>query len=158
MIEIERKFLVSEEGLAEAVAVADSSERIIQGYLASSPAATVRVRLYGGKGFLTIKGKTGHSGMSRLEWEKEIPMDEAQVLMTLCGPKLIDKTRHKVSFEGHVFEVDEFHGNNSGLVVAEIELSSEDETFVRPSWLGKEVTGDVKYYNSALLRNPYNTW
>ena len=158
MIEIERKFLVSKEGLAEAVAVADSSQRIVQGYLASSPAATVRIRLYGDKGFLTIKGKTGPSGMSRLEWEKEISLDEAQVLLTLCGPKLIDKTRYKVTFEGHVFEVDEFHGDNSGLIVAEVELSSEEEAFGSPSWLGKEVTGDVRYYNSALLRNPYNTW
>lgn len=158
MIEIERKFLVSEDGLAEAVALADSSERIVQGYLASSPAATVRIRLYGDKGFLTIKGKTGPSGMSRLEWEKEISLDEAQVLLTLCGPKLIDKTRHKVPFAGHVFEVDEFHGDNAGLIVAEIELSSEDETFDRPEWLGKEVTGDVRYYNSALLRQPFTAW
>ena len=158
MIEIERKFLVSEEGLAEAVALADSSERIVQGYLASSPAATVRIRLYGDKGFLTIKGKTGPSGMSRLEWEKEISLDEAQVLLTLCGPKLIDKTRHKVTFAGHVFEVDEFHGDNAGLIVAEIELSSEDETFDRPAWLGKEVTGDVRYYNSSLLRHPFAAW
>ena len=158
MIEIERKFLVSEEGLAEAVAEADSSERIIQGYLASSPAATVRLRVYGDRGFITIKGKTGPSGMSRLEWEKEIPLDEARVLMTLCGPTLIDKTRHRVPFAGHLFEVDEFHGDNAGLIVAEIELSSEDETFERPAWLGKEVTGDVRYYNSSLLRHPFAAW
>lgn len=158
MVEIERKFLVTDEGLLEAKASAESSERIIQGYLASSPAATVRVRLYGERGFLTIKGKTGPSGMSRLEWEKEIPSDEAKVLMSLCGPKLIDKTRHRVSYCGHVFEVDEFHGDNAGLIVAEIELKAEDEEFERPSWLSEEVTGDKRYYNSALLRNPYLTW
>ena len=158
MIEIERKFLVSEEGLAAAVAEADSSERIIQGYLASSPAATVRIRLYGDKGFLTIKGKTGPSGMSRLEWEKEISLDEAQVLLTLCGPKLIDKTRHKVPFAGHVFEVDEFHGENEGLVFAEIELTAIDEEFILPSYLGREVTGDKHYYNAYLCRHPYPTW
>lgn len=158
MVEIERKFLVTDEGLLEAKASAESSERIIQGYLASSAAATVRVRLYGERGFLTIKGKTGPSGMSRLEWEKEIPSDEARVLMSLCGPKLIDKTRHRVPYGGHLFEVDEFHGDNAGLIVAEIELKAEDEEFERPSWLSKEVTGDKRYYNSALLRNPYLTW
>lgn len=158
MLEIERKFLVPADGLAEAVAAAESSERIVQGYLASSPAATVRIRIYGDKGFLTIKGKTGASGMSRLEWEKEISVDEARVLMTLCGPKLIDKTRHRIRYGSHVYELDEFHGDNDGLLMAEIELGSEDEAFEKPLWLGQEVTGDVRYYNSSLLRNPYKSW
>lgn len=152
--EIERKFLVAGDYKSSAI----SSLHISQGYLASSPMSTVRVRIYGDKGFLTVKGKTGESGMSRFEWEKEISVDEACELMALCGPELIDKTRYLVPVGGHVYEVDEFHGANEGLVVAEIELSSEDEPFEKPSWLGEEVTGDRKYYNSALLKHPFCTW
>ena len=152
--EIERKFLV-EGDFYEHVA---SSARIVQGYLASSPSATVRVRIYGEKGYMTVKGRTSDSGMSRFEWEKEISVDEALSLLRLCGGGVIDKVRHLVPFAGHVFEVDVFHGMNEGLVMAEVELSSEEEVFERPSWLGQEVTGEVRYYNSMLLKNPYTKW
>lgn len=154
MIEIERKFLVTgsfKEAAVEAL-------HIVQGYLSTSVGATVRVRTKGEKGYLTIKGRTSENGMSRYEWEKEISVDEARQLLGLCGSNVIDKTRYIVPFEGHVFEVDEFYGTNQGLVMAEIELTSEDEVFERPEWLGLEVTGDVRYYNSQLLAEPYSTW
>lgn len=152
--EIERKFLVTgdfHDGVS-------SSSRIVQGYLASSPAATVRVRIYGDKGYMTVKGRPGESGMSRFEWEKEIPVPDAVMLLKLCGGGVIDKERHLVPFGGHVFEVDVFHGLNEGLVMAEVELQSEDEEFEKPGWLGEEVTGDVRYYNSMLLKQPYAKW
>ena len=152
-MEIERKFLV--EG--DFKPFAESSCRIRQGYLSTDEGRTVRVRTKGEEGFLTIKGKTSESGMSRFEWEKEIPLAEACRLLLLC-PAIIDKTRYMVPAGRHVFEVDEFYGDNEGLVVAEIELESEDESFDKPSWLGCEVTGEVKYFNSMLLRNPYNKW
>jgi CYTH domain-containing protein len=152
--EIERKFLIKGDYKADAVA----SDRIIQGYIASSPACAVRVRLYGDKGYLTIKGPTDVSGLKRLEWEKEITSEDVRELLTLCGGKVIDKTRYRVPVGNHVFEVDEFHGDNEGLVVAEVELSSEDESYERPSWLGEEVTGRPEYYNSMLLKSPYNSW
>ena len=153
-IEIERKFLVSGDFKESAV----ESFRIVQGYLSTSAGVTVRVRTKGEKAYLTIKGKTSDSGMSRFEWEKEIPLEESAGLLELCGGKVIDKTRYIVPFGGQVFEVDEFHGDNAGLVMAEIELSSEDEEFDKPEWLGHEVTGDVRYYNSQLLHNPVNKW
>ena len=153
-LEIERKFLVSEDFSSEIT----SSARIVQGYLASSPAVSVRVRVYGDKGFMTVKGRTSESGMSRFEWEKEISVDEALALLQLCGGGVIDKVRHIVPFAGHIFEVDVFHGTNEGLVMAEVELSSEDEVFEKPSWLGEEVTGDARYYNSMLLKHPYTKW
>ena len=153
MIEIERKFLVEGEFKSHAKAAL----RIRQGYLSTDAGATVRVRTKGDKGYLTIKGKTGESGMSRFEWEKEIPSDEAERLLGLCKA-VIDKTRYLVDVGNHVFEVDEFYGDNQGLLIAEVELSSEDEAFDRPQWLGKEVTGDVKYYNSRLLSCPYCRW
>ena len=152
-IEIERKFLVKGEYKSSA----RQSLRIRQGYLSSEEGRTVRVRRMGEKGFLTVKGRTSESGMSRFEWEKEIPADEAERLLGLC-PRIIDKTRYLVDVGGHTFEVDEFYGDNEGLVLAEIELSSEDECFEKPSWLGEEVTGDVRYFNSMLLRNPYRNW
>ena len=153
-IEIERKFLVEGDFRSSAV----DALNIVQGYLSTSDGATVRVRTMGERGFLTIKGRTSDSGMSRYEWEKEIPVEEAGQLLKLCGSKVIDKTRYVVPFAGHVFEVDEFHGDNEGLILAEVELSCEDEAFERPSWLGSEVTGDVRYYNSRLLHNPLNKW
>ena len=153
-IEIERKFLVNGDFNSEIT----SSFRIVQGYLASSPAVTVRVRVYGDKGYMTVKGKTNETGMSRFEWEKEIPAEEAFMLLKFCGGGFIDKIRHIVPFAGHVFEVDEFHGANEGLIMAEVELDSEDEAFERPSWLGNEVTGDMRYYNSMLLKHPYSKW
>lgn len=153
-IEIERKFLVDGDFRSSSV----DALHIVQGYLSTSAGATVRVRTMDDKGWLTIKGRTSVSGMSRFEWEKEIPLDEARQLLLLCGSKVIDKMRYVVPFEGHVFEVDEFFGENEGLLMAEVELASEDECFEKPAWLGAEVTGDVRYYNSCLLQNPYKDW
>ena len=152
--EIERKFLVSGEFKPFAKRVV----RIVQGYLSSVAERTVRIRVKGDEGFITIKGIGSESGASRFEWEKEIPVSDALELMKLCEPGVIDKTRYLVDVGGHTYEVDEFYGDNDGLVVAEIELSSEDEDFIRPEWLGEEVTGDVKYYNSMLMKHPYKNW
>ena len=153
-LEIERKFLVKGDFKTESY----QSTRVTQGYLSSVPERTVRVRVKGEKGFLTIKGKGNTSGTSRYEWEKEIPVEEAKELLQLCEPGIIDKTRYLIRHEGHLFEVDEFHGENNGLVIAEIELKNENENFSRPAWLGEEVTGDRKYYNAMLSRNPYANW
>ncbi len=153
--EIERKFLVK----GDFKPYVTKSTRIIQGYLSSVPERTVRVRIKGDKGFLTIKGIGSKSGASRFEWEKEIPVEEAKQLLEICEPGVIDKTRYIVpAGDGLVFEVDEFYGDNEGLVVAEIELPSEDYPFEKPDWLGEEVTGDVRYYNSMLMKNPYKNW
>lgn len=153
-LEIERKFLVA-EGFKPSATI---FFRISQGYLNSSPERTVRVRIKGDKGFLTVKGLSSESGASRYEWEKEIPVSEASELLRLCEPGIIDKTRYLIEYDGYTFEVDEFHGDNEGLIIAEIELSSEDEAFTKPSWLGEEVTGDVRYYNSMLMKHPYKSW
>ncbi len=155
MIEIERKFLVSTETFKK-----DSSgkERVTQGFLNTHPERTVRVRIKGDQGYITIKGISNRAGNSRYEWEKEISTKEALELLLLCEEGIIDKIRYRVNFEGHLFEVDEFHGNNEGLLIAEIELKNENENFEKPAWLGKEVTGIVKYYNSRLSKRPYNTW
>ena len=152
--EIERKFLVAGDFKPEAC----KATRIIQGYLSSVPERTVRVRVKGEKGFITIKGIGNQSGASRFEWEKEISTEEAEQLLAICEPGVIDKTRYLVKSGEHTFEVDEFYGDNDGLTVAEVELSSEEESFVKPAWLGEEVTGDVKYYNSMLMKNPYKNW
>ena len=152
--EIERKFLVS----GEFKPFAKKTVRIVQGYLSSVAERTVRIRVKGDEGFITVKGIGSESGASRFEWEKEIPVSDALELMKLCEPGVIDKTRYLVDVGGHIYEVDEFYGDNDGLVVAEIELSSEDEDFIRPEWLGEEVTGDVKYYNSMLMKHPYKNW
>ena len=152
--EIERKFLVA----GEFKSLAKKATRITQGYLSSVPERTVRVRIKGEKGFITIKGIGSASGASRYEWEKEIPVAEVEELLKICEPGVIDKTRYLVEAGEHTYEVDEFYGDNEGLVVAEVELSSEDENFVKPEWLGEEVTGDVKYYNSMLMKNPYKNW
>ena len=119
---------------------------------------TVRVRIKGERGFLTIKGLTSVNGLSRFEWEKEIPVQEAEDLMKLCESGIIDKRRYLVDVGEHTYEVDEFYGENEGLVVAEIELTCEDEAFLKPEWLGQEVTGELKYYNSMLMKNPYKNW
>jgi adenylate cyclase len=116
------------------------------------------VRIKGNKGFLTIKGASNESGLSRFEWEKEIPVDEARALLKLCEKGIIDKTRFEVKIGNHIFEVDEFYGENEGLIIAEIELESETETFEKPIWLGKEVTNDNRYYNSFLSKNPFVRW
>ena len=152
--EIERKFLVDGEFKSQAFA----QSRIIQGYISSKPGRTVRVRIRDDKGFLTIKGKTGDAGLSRYEWEQEISLTDAQDLMKLCEPGMIDKIRYLVRSGCHVFEVDEFFGENEGLIMAEIELGSEDESFDKPCFIGLEVTGDRRYYNSHLMKKPYTTW
>jgi CYTH domain-containing protein len=153
--EIERKFLVVGDDYRRQ---AFAHSRIMQGYISSQHGRTVRVRIRDDKGYLTIKGPSDAAGMSRYEWEKEIPVDEARQLMTLCEPGLIDKTRYLVSSGRHTFEVDEFYGENEGLVMAEVELSAEDEPYLRPDFLGEEVTGDVRYYNSYLKAHPYKAW
>ena len=152
--EIERKFLVA----GDFKPFAKKATRITQGYLSSVPERTVRVRVKGEKGFITIKGIGSESGASRFEWEKEIPVTEAVELLALCEDGVIDKTRYRVRVGDHFFEVDEFHADNQGLTVAEIELSDKDESFEKPEWLGMEVTGDARYYNSALSSNPFKNW
>ncbi len=153
--EIERKFLVK----GDFMPFVKKQTRITQGYLSSVPERTVRVRIKGDKGFITIKGIGNESGASRYEWEKEISVEEVNELLKLCEPGIIDKTRYIVpASDGLKFEVDEFYGDNDGLTVAEIELPDEDFKFVKPEWLGEEVTGDVKYFNSMLMKNPFKNW
>ena len=153
--EIERKFLVK----GDFKPLVTKETRITQGYLSSVPERTVRVRIKGDKGFITIKGIGSASGASRYEWEKEIPVTEVNELLKICEPGVIDKTRFIVPEKsGLKFEVDEFYSDNEGLTVAEIELPSEDHPFEKPEWLGEEVTGDVRYYNSMLMKNPYKNW
>ena len=152
--ETERKFLVRSEAFRSAVT---ESHRISQGYIAHDGGNTVRVRILDDKGILTIKGPT--NGMSRAEWEIEVPLKDAEDLMRLTKSGRIEKVRHIVpAGNGRVWEVDEFLGENAGLIMAEIELGSEDEAFERPSWLGAEVTGDRRYYNSYLSKVPFGTW
>lgn len=153
--EIERKFLVKDDSFKQ---MASSFSRIKQGYICSMHGRTVRVRIRDHKGYLTIKGASDQAGMSRYEWEKEIPLNEAEELMKLCEPGQIDKTRYLVKCGKHVFEVDVFYGENEGLVMAEVELSAENEAYERPPFLGKEVTGDIRYYNSFLMKRPYTKW
>jgi len=153
--EIERKFLVKNDAFKSE---AFKKMRITQGYLSSVPERTVRVRIKGDKGFITIKGIANESGVSRYEWEKEIAIEEVEELLKLCEPGIIDKTRFNVKSGKHTFEVDEFYEENEGLVIAEIELSSENEDFEKPEWIGEEVTGDEKYYNSMLTKKPYKSW
>jgi adenylate cyclase len=152
--EIERKFLVN--GAFKPFST--KATRITQGYLSSVPERTVRVRIKGDKGYITVKGIGNQSGASRFEWEKEISVNEAEELLSICEPGVIDKTRYLVPVGGHTFEVDEFYGENQGLIIAEVELKAEDEGFEKPSWLGLEVTGDPKYFNSMLMKHPYTKW
>ncbi len=154
MFEIERKFLVLNNSFKDK---AVNKKRIVQGYLNSHPERTVRIRIKGETGYLTIKGKGNDAGTTRIEWEKEISLQEAKQLLRLCEKGSIEKIRYEVPYGSHLFEVDEFYGNNEGLIIAEIELSDENERFEKPDWLGKEVTGDKKYYNAYLSNNPYNT-
>lgn len=153
-LEIERKFLVKGEFKTQA----SRSMRITQGYLSSVSERTVRVRIKGDKGFITIKGIASASGASRYEWEKEIPVSEVIELLKICEPGVIDKTRYLVNVGKHTYEVDEFYGDNEGLTIAEIELGSEEEAFIKPVWLGDEVIGVSKYFNSMLIKNPYTRW
>ena len=155
MKEIERKFLVNDDSYRT---LAYAHDHILQGYICSGHGHTVRVRTRGDKGYLTIKGPSDASGLGRYEWEKEIPLHEAQELMQLCEPGLIDKTRYLVRSGKHVFEVDEFYGENEGLTLAEVELDSADEAYEKPDFIGQEVTGDVKYYNSFLMKHPFSRW
>jgi adenylate cyclase len=152
--EIERKFLVKGDYMDEV----KSSLRISQGYLSSHPERIVRIRIKGNRAFITVKGIANNTGLSRYEWEKEIDPIEAKELLAICEPGIIDKTRHIVEFKGHVIEIDEFHAENQGLVVAEIELKSETEEFEKPEWLGEEVTGDERYYNAMLTKVPFTRW
>jgi CYTH domain-containing protein len=155
MVEIERKFLVlSNDFINESF----GKKRIVQAYLNSNPERTVRVRIKEDKAFLTIKGKGNSTGTTRLEWEKEISFDEAEKLLLICESGVIDKIRHEVKVGQHVFEVDIFTGENTGLLLAEIELETEDEAFEKPIWLGKEVTNEERYYNAYLSKNPYKDW
>ena len=155
MIEIERKFLVKSESYKS---FASSRTRIVQGFLNTDADRTVRIRIKGETGYITVKGRSNTSGTSRFEWEKEISVKDADALLLLCEKGILEKYRYEIPTGNHVFEVDEFYGDNEGLTVAEVELNSEDETFEKPDWLGKEVTGEVKYYNSQLSKNPFTCW
>lgn len=154
-LEIERKFLVKGDGYKQ---LAFDSSRIKQGYICSERGRTVRVRIRDSHGYLTIKGPSENGGLSRYEFEKEITLDEATQLMALCEPGIIDKRRYLVKSGSHTFEVDEFYGENEGLVMAEVELGSEDESYEKPDFIGEEVTGNRRYYNSQLRRNPFSVW
>jgi CYTH domain-containing protein len=154
-MEIERKFLVRDNSFIDE---AFDVKRIMQGYICADAERSVRVRICGEEGFLTIKSASNERGWSRYEFEQPVAPDEAGELMKLCLPGLIDKVRYYVKAGSHTWEVDVFHGENEGLIVAEIELESEDETFELPSWIDKEVSGDPAYYNSMLASHPYSTW
>ena len=154
-LEIERKFLVKSDGYKQK---AISQNRIVQGFLNTDPDRTVRVRIKGEKGFLTVKGASNASGTTRFEWETEISVAEATNLIDLCESGILEKIRFEVPFGDQIFEVDEFLGENKGLVLAEVELKHEEERFERPEWLGEEVTGRIKYYNSQLSKKPYKVW
>lgn len=155
MQEIERKFLVkSNDYKVEAF----DKLQIKQGFLNTHPERTVRIRIMGNKAFLTVKGKAKGGSISRFEWEQEVPLEAANDMLELCEPGRIEKTRYLVRSGKHVVEVDEFHGENAGLLVAEIELENEQETFLKPPWLGQEVSGQAKYYNSQLSKHPYKLW
>ena len=155
MIEIERKFLMlSNDFINEAF----TKKRIVQAYLNSNPERAVRIRIKEDKAYLTIKGKGNATGTTRLEWETEIPLQDAEKLLTICESGTIDKTRHEVKVGNHIYEVDVFAGENEGLLIAEIELQSEDESFEKPSWLGREVTSDERFYNAYLSKKPFKSW
>ncbi|GGG38050.1 CYTH domain-containing protein [Croceivirga lutea] len=154
-LEIERKFLVNSIDFKKE---ASKKEHIIQGFLNTHPERTVRVRVKGDKAFLTVKGKSNDTGTTRFEWETKISVAEAKNLIDLCEPTILEKYRYLVSVDKHTFEVDEFLGENTGLVIAEIELSHEEEKFIKPNWVGKEVTGQIEYYNSQLAKKPFNQW
>ena len=153
--EIERKFLVLDDSYKHE---AYNFSHVRQGYLCSERGKTVRIRLRDDKAYLTIKGPSLDGGLSRYEFEREIPFADGEMMLSLCRDGLIDKTRWLVRSGDHIFEVDEFHGDNDGLVVAEVELKSADETPIIPHFIGKEVTGDRRYYNAQLSLHPYCTW
>ena len=153
--EIERKFLVLDDSFKHE---AFSKSHIQQGYICSERGRTVRIRIKDNRAYLTIKGPSENGGLSRYEFEREIPLEDGQQMMQLCEPGIIDKTRWLVKSGKHTFEVDEFFGDNEGLVVAEVELSYEDEPYKKPHFIGKEVTGDRRYYNSQLRLCPFQKW
>lgn len=155
MKEIERKFLVTSNSF---LSESTTSYRIVQGYLNTDPERTVRIRIKGTKGYITIKGKGNASGTTRFEWEKEIALSEAEQLLLLCEEGVFDKIRHEIPLGNHCFEVDVFAGVNDGLIVAEVELQTENESFEKPDWLGEEVTGQVRYYNAYLSATPFKDW
>ena len=155
LIEIERKFLVLSDAFKSE---AFNKTRIVQGFLNSDKERIVRVRLRDNDGFLTVKGKPSEDGLSRFEWETQISKSDAEALLKLCEKGLIDKIRYEIKCGDHVFEVDEFFGDNDGLIVAEVELKDVSEVFKKPDWLGEEVTGQSKYYNSQLLKHPFTAW
>jgi adenylate cyclase len=152
--EIEKKFLV----IGNFKNSIKSSHKIIQGYLSHDPARSVRIRVIDENGYINIKGETIHGGISRFEWEKEIPKEEAQRLLGLSKGYIVEKIRHLIDYKEHLFEIDEFQGENAGLVIAEIELAREDEKFDKPEWLGREVSHDTRYYNLELSVNPFTHW
>ncbi len=154
-LEIERKFLVKSDGFKQK---ATSQTRIVQGFLNTDPDRTVRVRIKGDKGFLTVKGASNESGTTRFEWETEITAAEATNLIDLCEAGILEKIRFEVPFGNHLYEVDEFLSENKGLILAEVELNHEDERFEKPEWLGEEVTGQIQYYNSQLSKKPFREW
>lgn len=154
-LEIERKYLVLDSSYKHE---AYSSSHIRQGYICSERGRSVRIRIRDEHAYLTIKGPSLDGGLSRYEFEQQIPFDDAQKLMSLCEPGIIDKTRWLVRSGDHIFEVDEFHADNDGLVVAEVELNDPTETPLLPHFIGQEVTGDRRYYNSQLRRHPYTQW
>ena len=155
MLEIERKFLVKDQSYKNR---AFKYTRIAQGYLNSNPQRTVRVRMYGDEAFITVKGIPDAAGTTRFEWEKKIDKTDAEALLKLCEEGVIQKTRYLINAGPHTYEVDEFYEDNLGLVVAEIELGDTTEDFIKPEWLGKEVTGEMRYYNSQLSKTPFNQW
>lgn len=155
MIEIERKYLVTSLDFKN---VFFAKNEIAQGYISTHPERTVRIRIKSNKGYLTIKGVGNETGVSRYEWEKEIAIDEAKQLLKLCDKGVIEKTRYEIKSGNHIVEVDVFHGENDGLIMAEIELQDENEVILKPDWLGDEVTNDARYYNAYLSENPYRRW
>jgi len=154
-IEIERKFLLLNNDFKKE---AFKKERIVQGFLSSVPERTVRIRLIADIGFITVKGIGNASGTTRFEWEKEISKQEAESLLKICEVGIIDKERYFVRVGKHTYEIDEFALDNEGLQMAEVELKNEHESFEKPNWLGAEVTGQKKYYNSSLVKNPFRNW
>ena len=154
-METERKFLVKNNSF---IADAFRERRILQGYICSDTERTVRIRICDDEAFLTIKSATNDRGWSRYEFEIPIPVKEAEELIRLCLPGIIEKMRHDVRFDGHTWEVDVFRGENEGLIVAEIELESEEESFELPAWVGEEVSGHPKFYNAMLAKHPYSKW
>ncbi|NLA61830.1 MAG: CYTH domain-containing protein [Bacteroidales bacterium] len=152
--EIERKFLVVGDYKSHAF----NHYRLVQGYLSSVLERVVRIRIQGDTAYLTIKSTVSDTEFTRYEWEREIPLEDAEEMLKFCEKEIIEKTRYLVKVGAHLFEVDEFYGNNQGLVVAEVELASEDEVFEKPDWLGQEVTSENRYYNSMLVKHPYSEW